>query len=115
MNRHLDDDYFLQLLETYDDDLLDFIRNDNSYYKEPTYSSDMPPFDAENCSDAQAKEYFRFSLDEIDLLADLLGLPEVVKLPNRCVMSRRMALCVLLKRLAYPNRLSELEKFFGLP
>ena len=110
MNRHLDDDYFIKLLETYDDDLLDFLRDESENYKEPTYSSEMPAFDAESCTESQAKEYFRFSMEEIDLLADLLGLPEIVRLPNRCVMSRRMALCCMLRRLAYPNRLSDLEK-----
>ena len=44
---------------------------------------------------------------------EALQLPEIVIAENRIVEDRRTALCMLLARLAYPNRLSDLAMKFG--
>jgi hypothetical protein len=63
--------------------------------------------------DARAVELFRFTIPEIEVLAEAFGLPAVVTTPERVRATRVEALCVLLRRLAYPNRLCDLRDLFG--
>ncbi|GFR83775.1 hypothetical protein ElyMa_002400900, partial [Elysia marginata] len=42
-----------------------------------------------------------------------LHLPEFVETPNRLTISRVEALCILLRRLAYPSRLVDVGRVFG--
>ena len=55
----------------------------------------------------------RFTRSEIEQLVIALQLPAVIKADNRIVEDSRTGLCMLLARLAYPNRLSDLAMKFG--
>jgi len=56
---------------------------------------------------------FRFDIDDVALIAERLGLPELVVTPNRDVAPRREALAIVLRRLAYPCALRHLRGLFG--
>ena len=58
---------------------------------------------------------FRFVKNDIVSLTRLLGLPEVIVVPNRCVVSRLDAMCIVLRRFVNPNHLCDLESLFGMP
>lgn len=61
----------------------------------------------------QFKEHFRFKREDISLLQIYLQIPEIINLGNRIKVPGSLALLILLKRLSYPNRLSDLSIFFG--
>ena len=48
-------------------------------------------------------------------LAEVLGIPEVVKCYQRSISSELEALCILLKRHSYPCRYSDMMARFGKP
>jgi len=80
-----------------------------------TYCCNTRKFNIEDETDQQALNKFRFDKENIRRLAQSLALPEQIRLPNRCRCSGTDALCILLRRLVYPNRLSDLETLFGRP
>ena len=80
-----------------------------------TYDPDLPRFNLEDQSDQQALNRFRFDKENIYRLARSLALPDEIQLTNCCICSGTDALCILLRRLVYPNRLSDLETLFGRP
>ena len=47
----------------------------------------------------------RFVNNDVRRLAALLGLPALIHVSNGCVCTRVDALCMVLRRFAYPNRL----------
>ena len=55
----------------------------------------------------------RFKKSEVEELVQALQLPERVSANNLIVEDSRTALCMLLARLAYPNRLSDMAMKFG--
>nr|XP_037285278.1 uncharacterized protein LOC119178191 [Rhipicephalus microplus] len=55
---------------------------------------------------------FRFHKGDLEDLMEALLIPEEVMSAQRVRVSGREALCMTLRRLAYPNRLCELELFF---
>lgn len=61
----------------------------------------------------RCRENFRFDRDDIYVLAQLLEMPEVMRAPNRSTWSGLDGLCLVLRRLSYPNRLLELVPDFG--
>ena len=66
-------------------------------------------------TDDQCWANFRFVKQDIARLATQLSLPDVIRVSNGCVCSRVDALCIVLRRFAYPNRLCDPESFFGRP
>eukprot|EP00834_Sanchytrium_tribonematis_P001499 NODE_37_length_35953_cov_1.028037.p12 type:complete len:139 gc:universal NODE_37_length_35953_cov_1.028037:32358-31942(-) len=60
-------------------------------------------------TDSDAWINFRFYKSDICELQDLLEIPSTMKLSNGSV-----DLCVFLKRMSYPNRLSDLVVYFGI-
>jgi hypothetical protein len=52
---------------------------------------------------------------DVDRLVAALDLPARLPMDNRLRVSGRDGLLLLLRRLAYPNRLSDLERLFGRP
>ncbi|KAF7378307.1 DDE Tnp4 domain-containing protein [Mycena sanguinolenta] len=65
-------------------------------------------------SDDTWLQQFRFTRSEVSTLVEALDLPDVVECPQSGIKEDRVtALCMLLRRLAYPNRLVELEMQFG--
>ena len=58
---------------------------------------------------------FRFRKQDIPLLAQVLGVPEKIACPQRSVCSGMQAFCMVLKRVAYPCRYSDMIQCFGRP
>ena len=80
-----------------------------------TYVRDLQRFNLDDLTDQQSLNKFRFDKGSIHRLVRCLGLPEQIQLPNLCICSGTVALCVLLRRLVYPNRLSDLKALFAGP
>ena len=70
-------------------------------------------FDFDAIPETDAKVYFRFNKPDITRLLNALQLPETIVCPDRTVSSDLEGLCIFLRRMSYPNRLSDLEKDFG--
>lgn len=59
------------------------------------------------------RTYFRFEKDDIPRLQRTLCIPTVLITPQRVAVPGDEALCIILRRLAYPNRLRDLEHLFA--
>jgi hypothetical protein len=71
-------------------------------------------FDIATLSPAQCVERFRVDAAGVRLMADVLHLPEEIREPrSRHVVRRTEAMCILLRRLGYPARWTDLEAEFG--
>lgn len=64
-------------------------------------------------SEAEVRAEFRFAPSEIDLLRQALRIPQKFTCPNGTVASGEEGLLMLLKRFAYPCRLSDMVPRFG--
>lgn len=60
-----------------------------------------------------AKSLFRFEEPDLERLAVALRLPERILTKNRDVATRKEALAIVLRRLAYPSRWCDLVPLFG--
>ena len=80
-----------------------------------TYDCEWPRFALHTLTDDQCWANFKFVKQNITRLATLLSLPDVIRVSNDCVCSRVDALCIVLRRFSYPNRLCDLESFVGRP
>lgn len=79
-----------------------------------TYDRNTPKFDLDRKTDAQIKNLFRFrSAVDVRRLIRALGLPAEIRVANGAVTDVETAVCLTLRRLAYPCRLSDLEPLFG--
>ena len=58
---------------------------------------------------------FRVEKNDLPVLADVLGIPPVFRCSQRSVFEGMEGLCMLLKRLAYPCRYSDMIPRFGRP
>ena len=65
-------------------------------------------FNLENISEAECEAEFRFERGDIEHLADVLQLPPTFECPQGSVCDRIEGLCILLRRLAYPCRYSDM-------
>lgn len=65
--------------------------------------------------EAECKSEFRFEKLDIPILADVLGLPEQFRCPQRSVATKMEGLCMLLKRTSFPCRYSDMIYRFGRP
>ena len=61
----------------------------------------------------QCKTLFRFEKDDICVLCRALRIPDELVASNRTRCTGIEGFCILLCRLAYPNRLKDLEEIFG--
>ncbi|KAG0437591.1 hypothetical protein HPB47_017373 [Ixodes persulcatus] len=59
------------------------------------------------------RRQFRFEKRDFPVLVKALQLPEYVTSAQGVRVSAREALCMCLRRLAYPNRLRDLQEYFG--
>ncbi|KAF6215314.1 hypothetical protein GE061_010066 [Apolygus lucorum] len=73
-------------------------------------------FSLDDFDEEEAVRQFRFEKRDLPRLQQLLGIPHSVHTggPNGYRVPGLTALCVLLRRLAYPNRWSDLEIIFGM-
>jgi hypothetical protein len=74
-----------------------------------------PRFDLMFKDEAECKSDFRFEKRDVHLLADALRLPEIIKCEQGMVCGQEEALCILLKRFAYPCRYCDMIPSFGRP
>lgn len=72
-----------------------------------------PGIDHRNFSSVQFFEHFRFQRSHLIEIFPWLGIPERIELSNRAVAPGFDAPLLLLKRLSYPCRLTDLSVFFG--
>ncbi|XP_074033773.1 uncharacterized protein [Leptinotarsa decemlineata] len=71
-------------------------------------------FNLDNMMAEDIKINFRFERDDIFRLAAALHIPDVIRTQTRDSVPGVMGLCILLRRLAYPGRLKDLQLLFGL-
>lgn len=70
-------------------------------------------FDWENLDDLTCKVEFRFAKQDIPQLQRALQFPEMVTIPHATDCHGLEALCILLKRFAYPVRYCDMVPLFG--
>ena len=75
----------------------------------------IPPerFNFQNMNEGDELRYFRFTQEEIRDLIIRFRLPDVMKTPERDRFFHYEGLCILLYRLHYPSRYSDMVKIFG--
>ena len=97
-----------------DDELMLLL--DENMSSNPEFSYEIcGRFDLNEIPEAECKSDFRFEKKDIPLLANVLGIPETFKCPQRSVVPGIEGLCALLKRMAYPCRYSDMISIFGRP
>jgi len=72
-------------------------------------------FELDSLSDDECRAEFRFLKNDIFLLKDVLQIPDEITCYNRLVVSGIEALCILLKRFAYPIKFSDMGSRFARP
>ena len=72
-----------------------------------------PRFNFDVQTDADCITMCRFRKEDIRRLAVLLQLPATTTSRNRTTWSAEEGLCIVLRRLAYPCRLTDLVRIFG--
>ena len=72
-------------------------------------------FDLDSLSDDECKSEFRVLKHDIYALVDVFNLPDKITCPNRFSVYSDEALCMLLRRFAYPCRYEDLVPLFGRP
>ena len=72
-------------------------------------------FDLANVDEAECKAEFRVEKSDLPQLADALRIPQIFKCDQRSECDGMEGLCMLLRRLAYPCRYSDLIARFGRP
>lgn len=70
-------------------------------------------FSIDDTDDGVFRTLFRFEKDDLRRLRSVMLLPDVVYSAQKVPVPGDEALCITLRRLAYPNRLCELERTFG--
>ena len=75
--------------------------------------SNYSRFPLEDVDEEECLREFRVRKGDIPCLANALGLPEIFKCKQRTVAEGIEGLCVVLKRLAYPCRYSDMIHRFG--
>lgn len=77
------------------------------------YRSRHGLLDIANIESTLFKQQFRFDKQDLDYLYSSLMLPEKIVTAQNVTIPGREALCLMLRRLAYPNRWCDLEQLFG--
>ena len=109
------------LLLSFDDGLIseeELLLLQKHLYTSPNRHSNFPyreydPFDWENIDEITCKVEFRFEKQHIPLLQEVLQFPAMVDIPHATECSGLEALCILLKRFAYPVRYCDMVPMFG--
>ena len=68
-----------------------------------------------NVDEAECKAEFRVEKSDLPQLADALRIPQIIKCDQRSECDGMEGLCMLLRRLEYPCRYSDLIARFGRP
>ena len=70
-------------------------------------------FDLDSVSEDECKSEFKFDKRDIYRLCDVFEIPEVIRCYNGKVFDKEEALCIFLKRFAYPCRYQDFMLRFG--
>jgi hypothetical protein len=70
-------------------------------------------FELETTPDSDCEFLFRFKKADIVTIAAHIRLPERLRVANGSVFAKSTALCILLRRLAFPGRYGDLAQVFG--
>ena len=93
-----------------------FLLYDINKSKSPEYPYwNYERFQLQDKSEAECRTDFRFEKYDIPLLVKVLGLPDEIKCKQGTVCESTEGLCIVLERLAYPCRYSDLISIFGRP
>ena len=108
------------VLESYCDGLLDdeefLLLYDLNMSKNPEFPFDnYERFNLETLNPAECKAEFRFEKSDLPLLTEALRIPGVIRCAQTTVCDGTEGLCMLLRRLAYLCRYSDLIPRFGRP
>jgi hypothetical protein len=115
------DEIFDTLLLSYDDGLIsdeELLFLQEYLCISPNRHSNFPyrdynPFDWENLDELTCKVEFRFDKQDIPRLQEALQFPEMISIPHATDCPGLEALCILLKRFAYPVRYCDMVPMFG--
>lgn len=89
--------------------LLEVLDHNNIEYRAELYGK----FNLDVLSENECKLNFRFEKNDILRLVEALRIPNEFITDSQHKVSGQEGLCILLRRLSYPNRLIDLEPFFG--
>ena len=108
------------LLESYEDGVIDedefLLLYEGIFSKNPEFPHEWYElFDLNTMDDTECKAEFRFGKTEIPLLAEVMNIPGKFVCHQGTTASGTEGLCVLLRRLSYPCRYSDLIPRFGRP
>ena len=108
------------LLESYNDGSIDddeiILLYEENFSKNPEFPyEEYDLFDLGTMDDTECKAEFRFKKAEILRLAEALDIPEMFLCHQGTTAAGIEGLCVLLRRLTYPCRYSDLIPRFGRP
>ena len=88
--------------------MLDEIAN-----REPPTHRSYADFSVDNFNEEEFKTYFRFKKEDLNDLVQSLKLEDNYSAANEIKWDCYEGICILLRRLSYPNRLSDLVPLFG--
>ena len=105
------------ILASYAFDIIDdaefFILTDANYSRELYPYWKFPKFDLDEWDDARCQTELRFSKGDLLDLKNALRLPDKIITEQRTICSAMEGLCILLKRLAFPCRYTDMVASFG--
>ena len=106
------------LLHAYDDKMISDDEFVLLYDANKSTNLDLPyetyeEFELEDMEDDECFAEFRVRKRDLPLLSDALRIPNAFKCEQRSVVDGMEGLCMLLKRLAYPCRYSDMMQRFG--
>ncbi|KAG5863761.1 hypothetical protein JTB14_030618 [Gonioctena quinquepunctata] len=97
-----------------DDDEIEMIIMDNILFDRDHVQQGQNPFNLDDYTDEEIVMNFQFERADLPVLFEVSRIPEDVITETGNKVNGFTALCILLKRLVYPNRLSELVPMFNL-
>ena len=105
------------ILASYTFDVIDYeeflILTDINYSRELHPYWKFPKFDLREWDEARCQTELRFSMGDLVELKNVLHLPDKIITEQRTICSAMEGLCILLKRLAFPCRYTDMVPSFG--
>ena len=84
--------------------------------KNPNFSyEEYDRFSLDEMNDAECLAEFRFRKHDLQILSEVLQIPDSFRCYQRSVVDGMEGLCILLRGLSYPCRYSDMISQFGLP
>jgi len=74
----------------------------------------VPRLNVTTLDDDECMLRFRFTVPEVRRIIASMHLPDGIRADNGCVLDTVTAMCLLLRRLAFPNRYCDMSSEFGI-